>query len=235
MTAEARGCLVDVYDTIFESVFVDRVAALAESLGVSVEDWLAELEKTRLDRDRGKLTTAAAFDQALRGLGIDPAEGLVDDLVAARRGVPRAHTRLFDNTVPFFEWLRSQGILIALVSNCADTTRGLLEYLGLIPLVDAVVLSCEVGSAKPSPEIYVTALADLGVAAADAVFIDDQPTFCIGAEAVGVRPIQITRGGLNGAAARPAARLGFPGRPFAARREVAALTNGMRRPGAAAD
>ena len=70
MTAEARGCLVDVYDTIFESVFVDRVTALAESLGVSVEDWLAELEKTRLDRDRGKLTTAAAFDQALRGLGI---------------------------------------------------------------------------------------------------------------------------------------------------------------------
>ena len=109
----------------------------------------------------------------------------------------RAHTRLFDNTVPFFEWLRSEGILIALVSNCGDTTRGLLEHLGVIPLVDAVVLSCEVGSAKPSPEIYVTALADLGVAAADALFIDDQPTYCMGAEAVGVRPIQIVRDGVD--------------------------------------
>ena len=59
------------------------------------------------------------------------------------------------------------------------------------------MLSCEVGSAKPSPEIYVTALADLGVAAADAVFIDDQPTFCMGAEAVGVRPIRIARDGVN--------------------------------------
>jgi FMN phosphatase YigB (HAD superfamily) len=86
------------------------------------------------------------------------------------------------------------------VSNCADTTRGLLDHLGVIPLVDAVVLSCEVGSMKPSPEIYITALADLGVAAADAVFIDDQPTFCLGAEAVGVRPIRISRAGLNGAA-----------------------------------
>jgi putative hydrolase of the HAD superfamily len=200
VTAEARGCLVDVYDTIFESVFVDRVTALAESIGVSVEDWLAELEKTRLDRDRGKLTTAAAYDQALRGLGISPADGLVDDLVRRDAEFSRAHTRLFDDTVPFLEWLRSQGILIALVSNCADTTRGLLEYLGVIPLVDAVVLSCEVGSAKPSPEIYVTALTDLGVAAADAVFIDDQPTFCVGAEAVGVRPIQISRDGLGGAA-----------------------------------
>ena len=52
---------------------------------------------------------------------------------------------------------------------------------------------------KPSPEIYITALADLGVAAADAVFIDDQPTFCLGAESVGVRPIQISRDGVNGA------------------------------------
>ena len=59
------------------------------------------------------------------------------------------HTQLYDDTIPFFEWLRSEGILVALVSNCADTTRGLLESLGVIPLVDAVVLSCEVGSAKP--------------------------------------------------------------------------------------
>jgi putative hydrolase of the HAD superfamily len=197
VTAAVRGCLVDVYDTILRSMFVERVTALAESLGVSVEDWLAELEKTRLDRDRGKLTTAAAYDQALRGLGIEPADGLVDDLVRRDTEFSRAHTRLFDDTVPFFEWLRSEGILIALVSNCADTTRGLLEHLGVIPLVDAVVLSCEVGSAKPSPEIYVTALADLGVAADDAVFIDDQPTFCMGAEAVGVRPIQIVRDGVT--------------------------------------
>ena len=197
MTAIVRACLVDVYDTILRSVFVERVTALAESLGVSVEDWLAELEKTRLDRDRGKLTTAAAYDQALRGLGIEPAPGLVDDLAQRDVEFTRAHTRLFDDTVPFFEWLRSEGILIALVSNCADTTRGLLEYLGMIPLVDAVVLSCEVGSAKPSPEIYVTALADLGVAAADAVFIDDLPAFCLGAQAVGVRPIQIVRDGVT--------------------------------------
>ena len=197
MTAGARACLVDVYDTILRSMFVERVTALAESLGVSVEDWLAELEKTRLDRDRGKLTTAAAYDQAVRGLGIEPAPGLIDDLLRRDTEFNRAQTRLFDDTLPFFEWLRSEGILIALVSNCADTTRGLLEHLGVIPLVDAVVLSCEVGSAKPSPEIYVTALADLGVAAADAVFIDDQPTFCMGAEAVGVRPIQIVRDGVN--------------------------------------
>jgi putative hydrolase of the HAD superfamily len=193
VTAVVRGALVDVYDTILQSVFTERVLALAEPLGIDVQDWLAEFIKTRDDRDRGRLSTAAAFDRALRGCGIEPADGLVEDLMRRDAEFNYAHTRLYDDTVPFLTWLRDQGTLIALVSNCADTTRGLLEHLGVIPLVDAVVLSCEVGSMKPSPEIYVTALADLGIAAADAVFIDDQPTFCLGAEAVGVRPIRIAR------------------------------------------
>ena len=77
-------------------------------------------------------------------------------------------------------------------------SRAQLEYLGIVPLVDAVILSCEVGSMKPYPEIYVTALDELGVAAVDAVFIDDQPTYCVGAEAVGIRPIQIARGEVTG-------------------------------------
>jgi putative hydrolase of the HAD superfamily len=199
VTAAVRGALVDVYDTILKSVFTERVIALAEPLGINVEDWLAEFTKTRDDRDRGRLSTADAFDRALRSCGIVPDDGLVEDLMRRDTEFSYAHTRLYDDTVPFLSWLREQGTLIALVSNCADTTRGLLEHLGVIPLVDAVVLSCEVGSMKPSPEIYVTALADLGVAAADAVFIDDQPTFCLGAESVGVRPIRIARSGLNGA------------------------------------
>ena len=201
MTAMVRACLVDVYDTILKSFFIDRITTLIEPLGVNVEDWLAEFEKTREDRDRGKITTADAFARALRGCGIEPADGQVDDLMRRDLDYTYAHTRLYDDTIPFLGWLRGQGLLIALVSNCADTTRGLLEHLGVIPLVDAVVLSCEVGSAKPSPEIYVTALADLGVAAADAVFVDDQPRFCMGAEAVGIRPIQIARDGVDVAGA----------------------------------
>ena len=101
---------------------------------------------------------------------------------------------------------------IALVSNCGDSTRALLDYLGVIPLADAVVLSCEVGSMKPSPDIYLTALDDLGVAAADAVMIDDQPGFCAGAEAVGVRAIQIVRPELDGRGPP----VGIPARPLAA-------------------
>jgi HAD superfamily hydrolase (TIGR01509 family) len=193
-----RACLVDVYDTILESHFHDRMEALVEPLGIPVADWLAEWEKMREDRDRGKLTVAASIARTLPVFGFEPEPGLVADMARRDAEFSRAQTRLCADTVPFLEWLRSNGVLTALVSNCSDTTRPQLEYLGVIPLVDAVVLSCEVGSMKPYPEIYAAALEELGVAAVDAVFIDDQPTFCVGAEAVGIRAIQIARAKANG-------------------------------------
>jgi putative hydrolase of the HAD superfamily len=188
-----RACLIDVYDTVLESHFGRRVESLVAPLGIGVGDWLREWEKTREDRDRGRLTTADAMRLILPVFGVEPDPALVDDLLRRDKEYASANTMLFDDTIPFLTWLRSQGVLIALVSNCSDTTRPQLERLGLIPLVDSVILSCEIGSMKPYPEMYVTPLEELGVAAVDAVFIDDQPRFCAGAEAVGVRPIQISR------------------------------------------
>jgi putative hydrolase of the HAD superfamily len=198
VTALVRACLVDVYDTILQSRFVPRTASLIEPLGIALDDWLSEWETMREDRDRGRMTVAASFTRTLDALGIEPEPGLVEELVRRDAELTRSYIHLCEDTLPFLGWLRSQGVLVALVSNCADTTRAVLDQLGILPLVDAAVLSCEVGSMKPYPEIYVTALEELGVAAVDAVFIDDQPTFCVGAEAVGVRPIQIARGPANG-------------------------------------
>ncbi len=202
----ASACLVDVYNTILDSDFDARVRVLTGFVGVDSGAWLAEWLKTRFERDRGKLTVAGSFAQTLPALGIEPRPELVADLVRMDAELMRELTHVYDDTVPFLTRLRSRGILIALVSNCADTTRPMLDDLGLIPLADSVILSCEVGSAKPAPEIYVSALEDLGVAATDAVMIDDQRDFCVGAEAVGMRAIQVVRGDLDGQAPGP----GFP-------------------------
>ena len=201
-----KACLVDVWDTILKPDFEDRLAALTAYAGVDPATFLAEWLTSRTDRDRGKLSVASSFTRTLRACGIDPTPELVSDLLRKDAEFAREHVRPFDDTVRFLTELRSRGVLIALVSNCGDTTRPLLEDLGVIPLADSVILSCEVGSVKPFPEIYVSALEDLGVAAADAGMIDDQPSFCAGAEAVGVRAIQIVRHNLDGQVPKP----GFP-------------------------
>jgi len=193
-----RACLVDVYDTIVNSRFESRLRDVAAFAGVDADAWLAGWVTTRTERDLGTLSVADSVGQTLLAVGIDPAPELVDTLLRKDEELLRQQVRLFDDAVPFLTGARASGMAIALVSNCGDTTRALLDYLGVIPLADAVVLSCEVGSMKPSPDIYRTALEDLGVAAADAVMIDDQPGFCAGAEAVGVRAIQIVRPELDG-------------------------------------
>jgi putative hydrolase of the HAD superfamily len=193
-----KACLVDVWQTILTGNYLARVRSLTQYAGLDPEIWLESWLSTAVERDRGKLSVADSFAQTLLACGVEPTPELVADLMRKDVEDMLETVRLYDDTVPFFTSLRSRGILIALVSNCSATTRPVLEQLGVIPLADAVILSCEVGSAKPAPEIYVTALEELGVAAADAVFIDDQHGFCVGAEAVGIRAIQIARPDLAG-------------------------------------
>ena len=105
-----------------------------------------------------------------------------------------ASGRLFDDVLPFMVGLRARGIKIAIVSNCDEQARGLLGWLGVTPLADALVLSCEVGAAKPSARIFQRALQALGVSAEAALFVDDNPGFCAQAAALGIRTAQIVRG-----------------------------------------
>jgi HAD superfamily hydrolase (TIGR01509 family) len=198
VTGVVKACLVDVWQTILYGDFEARVRALTEYAGVDRDTWLGYWLSTAVERDRGDMSIADSFAQSLLACGVDPRPELIADLIRKDAEDMRELVRLYDDAVPFFTGLRSQGIGIALVSNCGDTTRPILEHLGVIPLADAVILSCEVRSAKPSPEIYLIALEALGVTPAEAVFIDDQPSFCAGAQSVGVRPIQIARPTLDG-------------------------------------
>jgi putative hydrolase of the HAD superfamily len=83
---------------------------------------------------------------------------------------------------------------LALVSNTASPEwllRPVLERQGLLERLDAVVLSSEVGKRKPHPEIFHRALADVGAAAHEAMFVGDRLGADVaGAARVGIRTVQ---------------------------------------------
>jgi HAD superfamily hydrolase (TIGR01509 family) len=196
-----KACLIDVYDTILSSSYAERAAALAEASGIPLAQWSAAWLGIARERDDGTTTMAGAFARTLLSCGQDPDPALVDRLVALDAELIISRTSVCPDTVPFLEAVRADGIRVALVSNCAPNTRPMLAAKGLLDLADAAILSCEVGVAKPAPEIYQIALTELGVLAAEAIFLDDQPRFCEGAAAVGIRAIQVVRPGV---ATRPA-------------------------------
>jgi HAD superfamily hydrolase (TIGR01509 family) len=83
--------------------------------------------------------------------------------------------------------LHRQGIKTAVVSNIAFDLRPAFASVGAIDDVDEFVLSFEVGTVKPNPEIFRTALGRLGVPATDAVMIGDSEEADGAARALGCR------------------------------------------------
>jgi HAD superfamily hydrolase (TIGR01509 family) len=190
-----RACLVDVYETLLAYDFQAHSGALAAAAGVALADWQRGQVAALPEHDRGLLSLDGAIARILESCGVPPVPELVTSLAAVDQDLMAATCRPYDDAVPFLRQLRSRGVAIALVSNCGDTTRARLSALDLAPLADALVLSCEIGDAKPSPEIYLRALEELGALPSEAVMIDDQMSYCAGAEAVGIRAIQIARDG----------------------------------------
>jgi putative hydrolase of the HAD superfamily len=193
-----EACLVDAYETILTCDFSVQRRELSALAGLDVDVWRQAYEKIMPALTDGRLSKAEGFAEVLRacGRGVQPA--LVQAMVDHDRELLLANARLFDDAVPFLSGLRACGIKIAIVSNCTENTRPLLAKLGVDALADAVILSCEVGSAKPAAEIFQCALDRLGVAADAAVFVDDQAGFCAGGMAAGVRAVQIVRDGVDG-------------------------------------
>jgi len=85
--------------------------------------------------------------------------------------------------------LRQAGFQIALLSNMPFTVRDAVLGCKWLPEFDQRTFSCELRISKPAPEIYEHCLRGLGVAAVDALFLDDRAANVQGAKAVGMYSI----------------------------------------------
>src|SRR3954469_12532141 len=91
----------------------------------------------------------------------------------------------YPDTAEVLKGLHRQGIKTAVVSNIAFDVRPAFLALGVADYVDEFVLSFEVGAIKPDAAIFETALARLGVEAANAVMVGDSDEADGGARAIG--------------------------------------------------
>jgi putative hydrolase of the HAD superfamily len=187
------ACLIDVFDTVVSVDFAQRASSLAELAGVDADAFTAAVTPWDEAVMVGSSTIRSALKEVLRNLGSDVDDERLDRLVAADAQLLRDLSVVHEDTEPFLETLHEKGVRTAFVSNCSESARPLLEALGLSDLVDELVLSCEVGMAKPEPQIYEVALHRLGVDPRETVFVDDQQRYCDGAANLGIRTFLIDR------------------------------------------
>lgn len=110
-----------------------------------------------------------------------------------------AAMRAYDDVAQLLRATAAHGIRTALVTNGpGPVQRAKLDRVGLTDAFDAVLVSAEVGSAKPDARIFHAALAELGVAPENAWHVGDTLAFDIaGARAAGVGAVWLNRGGLE--------------------------------------
>lgn len=109
----------------------------------------------------------------------------------------------YDDTVPVLAALRAAGIRMAVLSNVGVDVRHVLRREGIADLVDAVVLSCDVGAVKPDAAIFAAALRAIDVDATNALMVGDSGKDDAGAAHLGIRTLLLprTRGPVHGLSA----------------------------------
>jgi putative hydrolase of the HAD superfamily len=122
----------------------------------------------------------------LRAQGVDD-----EQLIAAAHELFRRdwfeRLVLFDDAVQTLEALRPRFKLGLVTNGPSRTQRPKIEQFQLIDYLDLLIVSEEVGVAKPDPAIFAIALSQLGVTASEALFVGDSPEFDLrGAAAAGI-------------------------------------------------
>jgi HAD superfamily hydrolase (TIGR01509 family) len=131
------------------------------------------------------------YAEILRELGVEDTDAFIDaehEVWRPAHGVLGAAQAMLDS-------LRGRGIKTGIVANSwPDPGRVLrrdVESFGLMPLLDVVVFSDDLGVSKPDPEIFLHALRTIGVEPEAAMYVGDGLVNDVqGAAQVGMTTVQ---------------------------------------------
>lgn len=195
-----RAVLFDLDDTLFDHRGAAR-AALTDvhrrhAVGVAFADFerqhMHHLEVLHLEVLAGRTSIDDArrerFRRVFAAVAVPLDEAAVDAVAAAYRHAYMAARRAIDGAAGLLAGVRPHARIAIVSNNLAGEQREKLQFCGLAPLVDLLVVSEEAGVSKPDPAIFRIALDRLGVASGDAVMLGDSwAADIVGAARAGIR------------------------------------------------
>lgn len=133
---------------------------------------------------------------ALIALGhpVPPEDPLIEKAVSTYFSAFFDHSRLIPGTIEMLEKLK-QTYRLGLLSNFthAPAAKDLIEWLGLTPYFETILISGEIGYRKPHPIVFERLVEKLGVTSNTILYVGDDPEPDIfGAQQSGLRPVWMT-------------------------------------------
>lgn len=106
------------------------------------------------------------------------------------------HFSLYDDVPDTLEALAGRGLRLGLISNSHRCLTSFPVHFSIAQWITVAVSSLQHGFMKPHPSIFAAALAQMGVAAEQAVMVGDSVSHDVrGAQRVGMRAVLLARGG----------------------------------------
>ena len=197
MLQQKRFLLFDLFHTLtsIETAMQQIPPESWRIMGLDRDTWKREWIALAPARTRGEVADVAALMAAV-AKRIDPSTDgrLIERAVESRAGKFAVALRGVDRKVVHsLRELHRRGKRIALVSNADKMEIAAWPGSPLHDAFDATVFSCDVGCAKPEPEIYLIACRRLKADPVDCVFIGDgNGGELSGAKALGMTAVQMT-------------------------------------------
>ena len=179
-----RAVFFDLGGVIVRTEYQTPRQKLADRLGMEYDD-LSRIvfdSDTGLQASIGTITSEQHWESVMKRLK-RPAE----ELTAIREEF-FAGDIVDRQLLEFLRSLRGK-IQTGLISNAWSDLRDYLRREKMIDAFDHIIISAEVGVAKPDPKIFQIALEKAGVSPSEAVFVDDFYVNIEGCEKVGMQGI----------------------------------------------
>jgi putative hydrolase of the HAD superfamily len=183
-----RALILDYGEVLSLPQSPELTEAMAATLGVPRDTFEAAYWRHRRAYDLG-LPVTDYWTMTLADLGITA----VSSIPALVELDIRSWTRYREPMWTAAAAARAAGVKTAILSNGVPEImeRVRLERM-LGATFDVVVVSCEVGCAKPDPEIYRLTLSQLDAAPEHAVFVDDRTENIDAARQLGLRTVHFS-------------------------------------------
>ena len=196
-----RAVLFDFFGTLTRAVRRGPAhAGIARMLGCDPAAMTEVLDRSYHARARGRFGSA---EDTLRWVaaeaGARPSDHTLRVAVAARREAIQADTTLRPEAVPTLHALRHRGLRTAVVSDCTHELPDVLSRLAVNHLLDARILSVEMGICKPDPGMFLSAATLVGARPEECLYVGDGGSRELsGAEAVGMTAVRLRAPDLAG-------------------------------------
>ncbi len=166
--------------------------------------WPEVDDKWTLGALDGAAVSLEAWRRTLRACGCNE-ESMARLASQTHIQLAREAHRLFDDVRELFTSVRRARVPLALITNGAsDSQRGKLRALGIEHWFDAVVISGEVGIAKPDVSVFGMALDKLAVERENVWHVGDSLTTDVaGSKAAGLVAVWLNRRGLSRSEGHP--------------------------------